>query len=257
MSNVQDCLRENNVILSCECFWDLDVEDFIRRVRKYCKNIRVIVYLRRQDEFLEAYWSECVRYEFTREDRTLEEYVEASEENGIARYIDKLIALNDIVRNKLTVRLYDKNELRGGDIILDFLYCLGLDEDEINWENVDRANSQLPPSVLEIKRVYNRLAKEKNWPIQYDLLFNDQVFLEQKETLPGQKIMPLALRHKIMTSHKTENEKIANLFFGGRTKPLFTEISNNSIVAEYHESTCLEKTLINLLFLSIERVKNF
>ena len=148
-----------SVLLSNERLWmDLYLKD-AKLVRKLVKDsqkhgyqIKMIVYLRRQDSFIESFWSETVKELPDRTD-TLQEYIsefEFLDYNAIlSKYAELIGEENVIVR-----RFSDAVKVEGG-ILVDFMRQLGMELTDDFEINDPALNPGIYANVTEIKRIIN------------------------------------------------------------------------------------------------------
>jgi hypothetical protein len=142
--------RAGNVILSSEEF-DVLNEEGISRVRSLLSDydVRIVAYLRRQDEFAQAYYTTDVL--FNHETRPLHEYV-----NSLRTSLDywKLLSrwAEQFGRDNIIVRVYEKSALFGGDVVKDFCHILGIKSDDSFIMPPSRINHGYPKNVVDIVR---------------------------------------------------------------------------------------------------------
>lgn len=139
-----------------ENFWTNVLEDF----HKLGCELKVIVYLRRQDLFIESLWNERVKSKHF-ETQSFTEYLEDGKvfEWPLDYYEFLKKTEKYINRENLIVRVYEKKqfEKEGHSIFSDFLQCTGLElTDEYTKETVKK-NLGLRGNFIEIKRIINSL----------------------------------------------------------------------------------------------------
>ena len=151
--------KYHSVVLSNERLWmDLYLKDakLVRRLvkdsEKYGYQIKMIVYLRRQDSFIESFWSETVKELPDRTD-TLQEYIDEFEfldyNTILSTYAELIGEENMIVR-----RFSDAVKVEGG-ILVDFMQQLGLELTDEYVINNPVLNPGIYGNVTEIKRIIN------------------------------------------------------------------------------------------------------
>ena len=128
--------NRQNVILSSENFsWIFhkkSLRSFSIELKKYFYEIKIIVYLRRQDEMAVSFLQECSKKPNLPESRIFEITSRAipkinSSQYFYFNYYEKLSLWRNIFGKKnLIVRCYDKKVLNGGEIITDFLHTLNI-----------------------------------------------------------------------------------------------------------------------------------
>ncbi|WP_395646273.1 hypothetical protein [Terricaulis sp.] len=137
-----------DVIVSAEGFQDLPPEKARAWLEAF--DVRVIVYLREQAAALASAYQQWIKGRL--ETRTFEQFVES---RGVIDYVGFLDAWADSFgRNALTIRLYEREELVGGDAVLDFLSLLRIDPAELSIDPTD-ANPSIAGPLLEAKRRLN------------------------------------------------------------------------------------------------------
>lgn len=236
-----------NVIISCESIWSANgvggPEKFFRSVLKRYGNIKVVVYLRRQDEYTESLYRELV-INWIRESRTLEEYSQDPYFKAChCDYLSKLKSLEKLVGDRLIVRRYTK------DTITDFLSLIGvkLENPDISPDvkNYNFNNLSLGSRILELKRIMNGF---RNLPQRFEGIIRklniDNIGSGRKDFY---KIMPPEMRQKILDEYAADNEEIARRYLKDG-KPLF-ENMNVDIPYKEYRATPLEEEMIRV-FLS-------
>lgn len=168
MEKIQKLLEKfPNVILSDEQFWnnkDLTTEKWKKYKEMFTQmgaDVKVIVYLRRQDLLIQSYWAQQVKETMT---MSFKKYIES----GKYKYfnVDYYKRLEEIAKavgkENIIVRVYEKQQYYGGSITSDFLHVLGLElTDEFKSpDNV--VNASLEGSCLEVKRLLNNNEIYKN-----------------------------------------------------------------------------------------------
>ena len=262
MNIILDCLKKYNVIVSCEGFWQLDNidEELFAKVLKFYDNIKIVVYLRRQDQYIESLYNQHVKNGIC-EDRELSEFVEAMERNNLVGYLNKLKKMENLVgKENLIVRRFERNYLKNGDAVADFLSLIGIDLDKDDWHfdnDVESQNMSLGSQLLEIERAINKVVAP------YSLFHDTIVNLNNENVKNGKKdsskTMPPEMRKQILQQHEKENEEIAKRYFGEEQlfKDMNTEINYSKFRLSPVEediikifADILNKQEINLAFLN-------
>ena len=165
--------KYDHVILSDEILWHA----FYKRKQTLWQEIReegdkngyqvkVIVYLRRQDQYIASWWNQIIKagakqppngYEVI----TWEKY---SQNVPKAMHVDYYAALEKIAgalgRENVIVRRFQMQDFYGGTIQADFLHCMGLDLTEDFRVETEFANLKLSGNAPEIKRILNSLPNQ-------------------------------------------------------------------------------------------------
>lgn len=158
----------DNVILSEESIWNAlhgKNWDILKNIVRFCETkearLKVIVYVRRQDEYLSSWWRQQIR--IGRATYKWDDITENPPKRIILDYDSHLKKIEDIVgKDNIIVRRYERGSFKGEGytIFSDFLDALGLqftDEFKIQQETV---NSSLTNNYAEMKRILNFLQEE-------------------------------------------------------------------------------------------------
>lgn len=160
--------KYDNVVLSDEAVW---MTAFGRR-KKVWKEIqeaavdggyvvKIIVYLRRQDEFVESWWnqrikSDMIKYNVMKWDDFIENYAQ----DAIPDYHKALSSVADLLGpESIIVRRFSRSEFEDGSIQKDFINAIGLHWSDkfVLPEEKESLNSRLLGNAIEIKRVINTI----------------------------------------------------------------------------------------------------
>ncbi len=179
-----DTIRESfqtcsNVILSDEKIWRLSHKwhkKFFEVMQKedYC--IKLIIYLRRQDEYVASSWNQFVkkRYfvqksqanineSFEDNDGTWETFLKTKEKNPLLDYYKLLKKLETVYGKKnLLVRRYDRQRFPKHSICADFMQVLGLELTEEYCDAQANQNPSLSPNAAEIQRILNTMPDQNS-----------------------------------------------------------------------------------------------
>lgn len=152
-------LENMSVILSTEGIFIDGIDQFITGVKKKHNNIKVIVYLRRQDREIESLYNQYIK--IGTEYDTFDKFIESDKKlEKWLSYLSKLDSISRIIgKENLIVRVYEKQQMVGNDIIADFLSVLGISLNQEEWKKSAKMNPSLEGNYLEIKRLVNTLQK--------------------------------------------------------------------------------------------------
>ena len=162
LEELKNILKHKNVILSSEAVWQ-DIywgwkrgKQMIKTLSELHDNIKVVVYLRRQDFYIEALWGEWVKYGAT--DLTLEEF--ESEMESQCDYNGRLDELAEIIGvDNIVVRLYEEE---GFDTINDFMKHLDLENCNLVCGKArNRVNERTDIECLKLARICNSVRMKK------------------------------------------------------------------------------------------------
>lgn len=143
-----------------EHFWD----DLQKEAEKGNFRIHIIVYLRRQDKFLNSLWNQQIKHNLGKlHAKPFDEYQKSINKKIRFDYHRKLESIAAVIgRENITVRRFDFQSFSGGSIYADFLQTIGLTlTDDFVLPPADQ-NLGLYGNTAEIKRVLNTLPQMKD-----------------------------------------------------------------------------------------------
>ena len=203
-----------NIVLSSEEFDGLRSVQ-IGEMRRYLSDldVKVIVYLRRQDEFVQASYSTTVRKGKTV--LPFDAYLKRI--MGKLDYYKLLMRwADDFGKENVCVRVYSKERLVEGDTIKDFCSQIGIASLDGLFLPGKAINRGLPRNVLEIMRLIN------GTEIPKDLL--DDINRIAQAVYPDAKaydIMSPGAAKQLVESFISSNERVLHEFLGGKYETLF------------------------------------
>lgn len=212
--------REENIILSCEVF--LEEDHIAGLLYEYLTqngileqfDVKIIVYIRRQDCWLESAYNQITKsYNWRR--LTFEEFLLTKE---LESYQDRIFLWENVFgTSNMIVRPYLENV--GQDWLFnDFLSILGL---ELSNDYIRPSGCQLNRSV-DITIIHSISVAKEYFASQTEI---DQ-FIGTCSTFGNinsdNKLIPLNIRKEIIEQHRTFNLEVAGRFFH-REEPLFSE----------------------------------
>lgn len=167
LAQVRECFKEyDRVILSDENLWRASsylIKDLFpyleQEAKKHGYLIQIIVYLRRQDQYLSSLWNQNVKRTNKPYTVPLDSYIKRMQKNFslILDYASKLDSLAELFgKDNLTVRRFEPQSWKNHSIIDDFMDCIGL-EITPDFKIPDRMkNPRLTNNCAEIKRIINK-----------------------------------------------------------------------------------------------------
>lgn len=225
-----ELLETNNVILSNETFWFAGNLPFIREAAARWENLEILVYLRRQDLYLESMYLNNIR---SGEIRDFNEYLDECINYGkvsmhgndwILDYDEQLKLLSDIVGvNRIHVRPFEKKKFKNENLIVDFLEVLGIYDNGIANVITDiHENQALPMEKLELYRLFNRAMSEGE-RIAYGYFKNsgmaklDALFFPDSKSGTKCTLLRPKERESIWDCFRSGNEKIEQMYCKGQS----------------------------------------
>lgn len=151
--------REETVILSVEDVGGLtrtkgQAKALERWLGRFFDEVRYVVYFRRQEDWLISAYSQMIK---TGGSMTLDEFFEKRKDRD---YLRRLNAWLEVFgRERLSVRLLERDALRDGDLIADFAHEAGIDPAPMR--TVPRRNESLTRASGEYLRVLNAKLREE------------------------------------------------------------------------------------------------
>ena len=155
----------DNIILSDEGIWNhsfLRDASFWKRMEGELKKglfqLKIVVYLRRQDDFLFSWWNQQVKEgNVMAADSDWNELVETMPMIRLDYYEMLEQIAGKVGKENLIVRVFEKDKLYGGNIYADFLNAVGLELTQ-NYKMISQlSNPSLTKDNIEIKRIVNTL----------------------------------------------------------------------------------------------------
>ncbi|TGY97567.1 hypothetical protein E5329_04120 [Petralouisia muris] len=128
-------------------------------LKKKIFEVKVIVYLRRQDEFMYSWWNQMVKEGMKKS--SLLSWEEMLEKRPVVQldYYEKLQKIAAIVgKENITVRRFSRNSFVGRMIEADFPDSVGLEFSEEYQVRQQLTNSSLTKNCNEIKRILNHFS---------------------------------------------------------------------------------------------------
>lgn len=222
----------DNVILTDESLWfcmSYYKKSLLRDLKKEADGqnyqIKVIVYLRRQDSFLLSRWNQGIKQNSMRAAKlSCDEYfaVSQTKEEKIYQYAQKLDEIAGVIgKENLIVRRFDPKDWVDGSVIHDFMNAVGLDVTSEFQELEESSNLRLDKNATEMKRIINLQddfsAKEISYmgkflrEISKDYIRKDATEMLSKEEL-----------QQFLGKYEEENRRVAEEYIGDG-KPLFSD----------------------------------
>lgn len=203
-------------------FWEQLKEDMNRRGLE----VRIIVYLRRQDAWLESYWAQNIKD--GRTCLTMREYPAHIRKKGYPldyyAYISKLADL--FGKDSLYVRILEKGQFRGAQHTLqsDFLDIFGLSLSDDFIVKQDVYNTKFEGNLLELKRLMNLIPELRS---RKHILFQGITEMDaqnpSKRDYSGYSFFAPEARRDFYALFEESNRRLAVEFFGREDGILFYE----------------------------------
>ena len=203
------------ILLSSEMFESIESDELFS-LKQLAENIKVILYLRRQDLYLESLYSTYVKGR--------------GYKKKISEFLNEMdVSYSDLCdkwagyfgKGNLIVRIYDNSRFKGGDLFSDFLSILGIKMDDNFWIPPQKINPSLGIEELEYMRMINCLqltksVKEKIVKCLVELTLRRDCD-NKRRLLTNSDVMNLNKKYT------KENMHIASTYFNHKTDKLFSD----------------------------------
>lgn len=224
--------RVPNVILSDEGIWNADQNGLWRDLRAESErrgfHVRVIVYLRRQDQFLSSRWGQRVKVpDSAISEMRFDDVLKIADEWTHLNYYRMLEGIAaEFGRASVVARIYDRSRFPDGDIVKDFLSILGIAPDEEFRFSPER-NISLHGNVLEIKRIINSIPEIRANPEKVRLVAAVARRCSQQEGEgTRQSLFSPEERTEFLGRYEESNRCLARDYFGDAERELFPPIGD-------------------------------
>jgi hypothetical protein len=223
----QSFAKYDNVILSDEGLWY--ASGYIKKktwnrlknhAKKYGYTIRLIVYLRRQDQYLMSRWNQRIKQNTTRASWEDELAHIMEKQRFMLQYGERIDALAALFgKENIIVRRFDRDSFPNGNIIADFLQILGLElTDEYKIAEKDN-NTALKGNAVEIKRILNNVSYLERRELSHFGRILKDCSTETDNSCRYQMMSPDETK-VFLSQFQEENDRVAREYIGDG-KPLF------------------------------------
>lgn len=228
--------KYNNIIISEEAVWNnsKNIKTFIDDMKLNDIKVKIILYLRRQDLFLQSKWAQAVKEGETT--MNFNEYIKVQKNK--LDYYNQCCKLQELVgENNLIIRVFEKQQFIGDNhnYFTDFFEALNLKyEKKIDFQQKVR-NQSLTGIYLEVKRMLNYYP-EFNTRFNFIVKYLNKVAKErgENESYSTNKYFTYEEQIEFLSKYDEGNKKIAKEFLLREDGILFRE--------EITENECGTKT---------------
>jgi hypothetical protein len=234
LEEIDNC-NENNIILSSETFGTASIS--ISLLKEFLGGrfrVKIIYYVRRQDDMLESLYNTRVKYIRSRYTKPFSEFIRENTHSMmntssypqdmrrrpcITDYYSVLLPWAEAFgRENIIVRCYEKEQLPRG-IFQDFLDSIGITLDERYQIPHDRINESLGWDLVEMIRICNIHFRD-NVNFHKHLLINlNNISKETKKE--KQHLLSPQQRRDLITLFEESNAKVAHEYLGRSDGRLF------------------------------------
>lgn len=220
--------QDQCVLLSSETLWTTDIEMY-KNVRnfigeKFNIKIKVIIYLRRQDERIESVWNQWIKsgnyY------KTCAEY--AKEQSIEYDYYMRLKMISDVLgKENMIVKIYNPDNFTvENNIYKDFMSIFEIADISAFQQPEFQVNPSLGKNLVEIKRILNSVPSSLILDDEFRRISRENViFAKNTEVITkAPAFLSYEERKEILDRYEESNRNIGREYFGIEKSP-FSELS--------------------------------
>lgn len=244
-------LNDENVIISSEDISEYKTDKFIAGVKEKYENVKVVIYLRRQDREVESIYKEHIKS--AGEYCTFEEFISSYDSYKTwVDYLSKLNSISEIIgKENLIVRIYEKQQLAGNDTATDFLSVLGIPSDKDEWIRSRMINPSLGGNYLTINRLINSVQSVDSLPVSWEVKSDFQDVCLALSTAFNQEkgecgFFTADERKKFLDKFVSENEQIAREYLNRADGILFYDEQMEYPTHEMNQYSNFEADMIRI-----------
>ena len=257
-NQIRDIIHEkfntaNKVLLSSECIWGetRDKYSFLQNLVAEDVQVKVIVYLRKQIDFLESQYRECIRVlELT---ACVEDACNPDKHiiDGIIENLDYYRVLESMAKaigkENIIVRPYERSQFKNNSLLDDFLDTIGLEmSNEFNIVR-NNYNPAMDNAALIVKRNMNKTYKQ-NRAVMYNCFYealkaDGSVFNPDSGRTHTRSLIPYEDRCALMKNYADCNKRIAVEYLNRQDGKLFFEDISNEPAEDVTTQAVLEKAI--------------
>jgi hypothetical protein len=198
----------------------------VRRLRELtddlARTVRVVAYLRRQDDHVASRYQQVVK---VGETRRLAERVAAMDLSGFYNYYRRLKRWKQIMEpDTFVIRRFERASFAGGSLHQDFLEAAGIDVPADAFEEVVPRNESLDAEAVELLRILNLMRVEQHGATPGQIDNRDLIQRLKAATAdgPGETLtLPPAMLEQFMGQWEEANRAVARDFLDDPSGELF------------------------------------
>lgn len=258
-----DTSPASRIVISSEAFVkyasNKKKKALIREVKEHLApyDVSIVCYLRRQDDYLESWYNQLVKMGMP-----VPESCSLDSLGGVKlihkNFLKTLDAWDEVFgRERMIVRIYDRDMLIGKEIVSDFLHVVSGGGDAVTQSSV-RKNVGLATRLVELKRRCNHYLVGKderrrmgNVRLKEVLKTVEKIQSSLSDNRAYRLLTPDE-RRRIMKRNEEINREISNRYFSGRW-PLFPDIKKEDERAAVAGEPEQIDTLLTVLGMAAKR----
>lgn len=222
-----------NIVLSEEIIWYYcnQIKDFwvdtVNNFKKINCNVKVVVYLRRQDLLIQSLWNQSVKA-YARSVLTFKEYMDSKHYDyfPLDYYTQLQKIAQAVTKDNMIVRVYESGQYEGEEqsIYSDFLKAIGLNLNKHYAKDNLAKNIGLNNNFVEMKRILNGIPEYSGMS---DFLARPMVYANlcqtDKELHAQESMFSYDEQITFLKRYEESNRKVAIEFLGREDGVLFKE----------------------------------
>lgn len=263
-TNISKTLKragENDVLISSEGLYKIESEKVVNRLKQIAKNqnfeIKIIIYLRRQDLALASIHNQKVKRHYHTE--SLEswaiEYYQNEERLHFFELLNRLSL--QFGRENVIPKIFEKEQMVNNDLIHDFLSILGIEfSEKFNLES-GLKNPSLSSKSVNLMRDLNNLNPTKTFSNRF--MDIEQLIQKNIGSLKEKESLSYELSMEVLQYFEEQNTQVAKNYFGREDGKLFYSSPQENKITEDNKNLTVEELsfIFGGLFLSMDRsIKN-
>ena len=215
-------------------FW----KDLKEKLDAHGIDCRIIVYLRRQDSFMQSLWSQRIKAGIRK--CSFEEFLKEPYPNDYYDYLNTLAGI--FGKDHIIARPFERGRFKNGDLLEDFLDIFGMDIKDGFKVGDPAQNQKLEGSYLELRRMIGHLpeyAKHDVYPgfvfqkLQSKNYFNED--FKKYHPIDSQKLTDY------LKTFDESNSLVAKEYLGLEDGKLF----DDAVIPEYKKNQIETRDLLN------------
>lgn len=212
----------SRVVFSDEALYGCG-EEPLRRLRQLvdpiARSVKLVVYLRRQDDHMVSRYQQVVK---VGETRTLVERVHALDLKGTYDYYARLSAWKQRVEPaEFVVRRFERDRFVGGSLYQDFLDAVGIDARADDLTQILRANESLDAEQVEFLRILNIFRLENDAAAVLPAYNRSMMPVLQRAATGPTLTMPESFLDEFMSRWEESSRRVAVEMLGDESGELF------------------------------------
>ncbi|MCX7733371.1 MAG: hypothetical protein N2254_01185 [bacterium] len=218
-----------------------NLADFVKDLSKEFQKVKLVLYVRRQDEFLESYYKQTVRDDTLRLAIDIKDFIEDNKE--LPKYYEYILRLKEYIEGEdidVIPLIYDRKILINGNIVSDFFErIIGISIDFHQEEYSDVYTSLSPESTIVL---YEFNLNHNVSPGIRKKIIDLLLTIDQKNGSVLKYLINTDQRIKIIDYYRESNERLFEEFFNSENR----FVLNNEDIENFrkHETLVMRNSKI-------------